>query len=105
MMPNVDKIVYGITGTTISAIGVSISVTELQAIVSIIITVAGFLISVFIPLVIKLINKIRKAKEDGVITKEELEDIVNTGKEIVQQTDTLIKETKDKSDKLKGENK
>ena len=105
MMPNVDKIVYGITGTTISAIGVSISVTELQAIVSIIITVAGFLISVFIPLVIKLINKIRKAKEDGIITKEELEDIANTGKEIVQQTDTLIKETKDKSDKLKGENK
>lgn len=105
MMPNVDKIVYGITGTTISAIGVSISVTELQAIISIIITVAGFLISVFIPLVIKLINKIRKAKEDGVITKEELEDIANTGKEIVQQTDTLIKETKDKSDKLKGENK
>ena len=39
----------GIAGTALSAIGASISVTELQAIVSIIITVAGFLLGVVLP--------------------------------------------------------
>jgi Ca2+-binding EF-hand superfamily protein len=43
--------------------------------------------------------KIKKAKEDGKIDKEELEDIMSTGKEIVDQTGSLIKEIKEESDK------
>lgn len=71
----------GIAGTCISAIGASISVTELQAIISIVVTVLGFLIGVVLPWVLRLIAKIKKAKADGKITAEELEDIADTAKE------------------------
>ena len=86
----------GITGTVMSATGAGLSVTELQAIISIVITVLGFIISVLIPLVIKIVKKVKAAKEDGVITKEEAADILETGKEIKDATESLIKEVSDK---------
>ena len=51
-----DKMLLGVTGTAVGAVGTSLSVTELQAIISIIVTLAGFIISVFIPLIIKLVK-------------------------------------------------
>ena len=93
-----DKLLFGLTGTAVSAAGAGLSVTEIQAIVSIVVTVLGFIISVFIPLCIKLYNKIKKAKEDGKIDKEELEDIVETGKEIVDKTKETIENIKNKKD-------
>ena len=95
MVPD-DKIMVGILGTSVSMIGAGLSVTELQAIISIIVTIAGFIISVLIPLFIKLYNKIKHAKEDGKIDKEEMEDIVSTGKEILDETKKVIDEVKDK---------
>ena len=91
-----DKILIGILGTSISAVGAGMSVTELQAIISMIVTIAGFIISVLIPLCIKLYYKIKDAKEDGKIDKEEMEDIVSTGKEILDETKKVIDEVKDK---------
>jgi len=49
-----------------------------------------------IPLCIKLYNKIKHAKEDGKIDKEEMEDMVSTGKEILDETKKVIDEVKDK---------
>ena len=86
----------GIIGTAVSATGAGLSVTELQAIISIIVTIAGFVISVLVPLGIKLYKKIKAAKEDGKIDKEEMEDIISTGKEIVDETKKVIDEVKDK---------
>ena len=91
-----DKILVGILGTSISAVGAGMSVTELQAIISMIVTVAGFIISVLIPLCVKLYNKIKEAKKDGKVDKEELEDIMSTGKEILDETKKVIDEVKDK---------
>ena len=91
-----DKIMMGILGTSVSAVGAGLSVTDLQAIISIIVTIAGFIISVFIPLCVKLYNKIKHAKEDGKIDKEEMKDIVSTGKEILDETKKVIDEVKDK---------
>lgn len=91
-----EKMLLGITGTVMSATGAGLSVTELQAIISIVITVLGFIISVLIPLVIKIVKKVKAAKEDGVITKEEAADILETGKEIKDATESLIKEVSDK---------
>lgn len=81
-----DIITCGIVGTAVSATGAGLSVTELQAIISIIVTIAGFVISVLVPLGIKLYKKIKKALEDKKITKEEAEDIMNTVQEIVDET-------------------
>ena len=91
-----DKILVGLLGTSISAVGAGMSVTELQAIISMIVTVAGFIISVLIHLCVKLYKKIKHAKEDGKIDKEEMEDIVSTGKEILDETKKVIDEVKDK---------
>ena len=91
-----DKILIGILGTSISAVGAGMSVTELQAIISMIVTVAGFIISVLIPLCVKLYHKIKDAKKDGKVDKEELEDIMSTGKEILDETKKVIDEVKDK---------
>ena len=91
-----DKIMIGILGTSVSAVGAGLSVTELQAIISIIVTVLGFIISVLIPLCVKLYNKIKDAKEDGKVDKEEMEDIIYTGKEILDETKKVIDEVKDK---------
>ena len=92
-----DNLYIGLVGTAISATGASLSVTDLQAIISIIVTIAGFIISVLIPLGIKLVNKIKAAKADGKVDKEEMEDILSTGQEILEETKKVIDEVKDKN--------
>ena len=97
MLPD-DKLMMGIIGTAVSATGAGLSVTEVQAIISIIVTVAGFVISVLVPLIIKLVKKIKDAKADGKITKEEVDDIASTVKEIVDESSKVIEEVSDKSE-------
>ena len=100
MLPD-EKMMLGIVGTAVSATGAGLSVTELQAIISIVVTILGFVISVLIPLVIKIVKKIKAAKEDGVITKEEVEDIASTAKEIVDESSKLIEEVSQKEKEKK----
>lgn len=85
-----DTVGFGLIGTAIGAVGAGLSITEVQAIVSIIITVAGFVISVLVPLSIKLYKKIKKALEDKKITKEEAADILETVDEIVEETKKAV---------------
>lgn len=92
-----DNLYIGLVGTAISATGASLSVTDLQAIISIIVTIAGFIISVLIPLIIKLTNKIKAAKADGKVDKEEMKDILSTGQEILEETKKVIDKIDDKN--------
>ena len=92
-----DNLYVGILGTAISATGASLSVTDLQAIISIIVTIAGFIISVLIPLLFKLAVKIKTAKEDGKVDKEEMKDILSTGQEILEETKKVIDKIDDKN--------
>ena len=92
-----DNLYIGLVGTAISATGASLSVTDLQAIISIIVTIAGFVISVLIPLGIKLVNKIKAAKADGKVDKEEMKDILSTGQEILEETKKVIDKIDDKN--------
>lgn len=91
-----DNLTAGLFGTAISAAGAGLSVNELQAIISMTVTIVGFIISVLIPLGVKLVNKIKAAKKDGKIDKDEMKDIVSTGKEILDETKKVIDEIKDK---------
>ena len=92
-----DNLHIGIAGTMVSAAGAGLSVTDLQAIISIIITVAGFVISVLIPLLLKLAAKIKAAKEDGKVDKEEMKDIISAGQEILEETKKVIDKIDDKN--------
>lgn len=108
MLPD-EKIIIGVAGTAVSAVGASISVTEMQAIISIIVTVAGFVISVLIPTIIKIVKKVKEAKKDGVITEEEKQDIINEitvgGKTIVDEGKKVVESVKkaEESEKSEGE--
>ena len=102
-MDNADKLMCGVVGTAISAAGTGLAINEIQAIVSIVITIAGFIISVLIPLIMKLIHKIKVAREDGKVTKEEVDDIASTVKEIVDESSKVIGEVSDK--KSEGDKK
>ena len=97
IMMQEDKIMVGLLGTSVSALGAGLSVTELQAIISIIVTILGFIISVLIPLGTKLVNKIKAAKADKKIDKEEMKDIISTGKEILDETKKVIDDVIDKN--------
>ena len=92
-----DNLHIGIAGTAISTIGAGLSVTELQAIISMTVTIVGFIISVLIPLGCKLVNKIKAAKKDGKVDKEEMKDILSTGQEILEETKKVIDKIDDKN--------
>ena len=96
-MMSEDNVYIGMLGTVLSATGVGLSVTELQAIISIIVTVLGFIISVLIPLCIKLYNKFKQAKEDDKVDKEEMKDIISTSQEILEETKKVINKIDNKN--------
>ena len=78
-----------LTGSVISFIGLNFSITELDSIISIICSVTGLILAVVsftVPRIIRLIKKIRKAKEDGIITNDELDEM---GQDVSELADGL----------------
>ena len=78
-----------LTGSLISFIGLNYSITELDSIISIICSVTGLILAVVsftVPRIIRLIKKIRKAKEDGIITNDELDEM---GQDVSELADGL----------------
>ena len=72
-----EKLYGGIIGTTLSAVGAGLSLEQIQQIVSIVCTCVGFIITLISVVIIPLIKHIKKAKEDGEISPEEVEEAVN----------------------------
>lgn len=91
-MDTTEQIVFGITGTAISTAGIAISVNEIQVIISIIVTIAGFIFSILIPGVQKLIKIIKEAKSDGHIDE-------NEKKLIGAQIEVLVDKSKETAEK------
>ena len=89
-----DKIMAGVAGTLVSACGTALSINEVQAIVSIVVTVLGFLLGVVLPWSLKLAAKIKKAREDGKVTSEELKDIADTASEFADNGKNKSKKEK-----------
>ena len=94
-----DKLMCGLVGTAVSAAGTGLAISEVQAVISIIITVLGFIISVVVPFILKIIKKIKEAKKDGHITEEEAKDIMNTviedGKDVLDEAKELTNKKKE----------
>ena len=85
------ELLAGLLGTVLSSAGAMADVNEVLTIVSTIITILGGIMTL---IVIPLVTWYKRAKEDGKITKEELQegiDIVKDG----------VEELKDKQDKEK----
>lgn len=96
MTVNDNNIAGAICGNVMSALGIAMSTTELSQIISIVCTVIGTIITVVSALVIPVWKTIRKAKEDGEITPDEVQDIINKAKEGL---DKIQGDKKDDSEK------
>ena len=83
-----------VVGNALSTTGLLTAVESAQTIsiiVSTIITVLGFILSVVVPFILKMIKKVKEAKADGKITVEEAQDIINDiNKEIEDHKDEVI---------------
>ena len=78
------EVLGGSIGTALSAVGTAIQVDEVLKYVSLAITIIGGIISMII---IPILNWYKKSKEDGKISKEELEEgvkIISDGIESVK---------------------
>ena len=94
-MEQLEKILPA-TGTILGGVGICLSVNDIQTIMSIVATCLSIITSVIFT-IIKVVDKYKKAKEDGVITKEEQEDISNTIKEGTEEVSEKVKELEDKT--------
>lgn len=82
-----NKTLIGLLGSAISSMGLVISTEQLEQIISIICSVIGVIIVIVSSIIIPLVQWHKKAKEDGKISKEELEEaqkIVSNGVEEVK---------------------
>lgn len=96
-MIDIKNLTGMIIGNTVSFVGLSLSANEVDAILSIVCSIVGLLITI-ISIVISVIRWVKKSKEDGKITAEELgelEDIINSG----------MHDLNDKIDKMNKEDK
>lgn len=83
-------------GTVLTFIGLTLSVTELQAMFSLIATIIGIIL-IIIDGCLKIHDRIKKAKADGKITEEEKDEIFDTVHEVVDD----VKEELHKHDNVK----
>lgn len=92
---NIQSLICGSIGSAISFAGCSAQTLEdMDHIFSIVCGIIGVVITVVTCIVIPVIRKIRAAKSDGTITKDEVKDIIDT-------IDKGIDEVKDEVDKHK----
>lgn len=89
---SIQKGLGGLAGVIVSSTGITVG--EIESIVSIICSIVGLLITIIFVVVIPVIKKVIAAKKDGKITEDEIEDIIDTVQNGLQQT-------KDEIDKMK----
>lgn len=89
MINDNHSVIGALTGSVISFIGLNYSITELDSIISIVCSITGLILAVVsftVPRIIRLVKKIRKAKEDGIITNDELDEM---GQDVSELADGL----------------
>ena len=94
-MMNSKDTIGAVTGNVLSLFGLSVSMSELEALVGIICSVLGIIVTIISALVIPLVRKVKAAKADGKITADEAEDIAKTVKDGIETTIDKIKDEKD----------
>lgn len=93
---NIKSFYASIVGNALSITSVSLSAQESEAVVSIICMIVGLLITIVSGIIIPLYKWYKKAKEDGKITSEEIDEAV---KIIEDGTDKIKNQTEKKGDK------
>lgn len=92
------KLFGGVAGTMISSAGITIA--DINEWVSLVCSLIGIIITIVTCIVLPVIAKIKKASEDGKITGDEIEDINNTLKQGLEETNKVL-DNEDKKEKRK----
>ena len=82
------KLFGGAAGTMISSAGITIA--DINEWVSLFCSLIGIIITITTCIVLPLIAKIKNAAEDGKVTGDEIEDINNTLKQGVEETNKVL---------------
>lgn len=94
------SVIGALTGSVISFIGLNYSITEVESVISIVCSVTGLVLAIVsfsVPRIIRLVKKIRKAKEDGIITNDELDEMGQDVSELADGLNDIInRKDKDK---------
>ena len=85
----IKEFVLGLIGTGMSSVGAIVDVNQVLSIISTIITIVGGILTL---IVIPLITWWKKAKEDGKITKEEIDEAT----QIIKDGTEGLKDKKEK---------
>ena len=85
----IREFILGLIGTGMSSVGAIVDVNQVLSIISTIITIVGGIITL---IVIPLITWWKKAKEDGQITKEEIDEAT----QIIKDGTEGLKDKKEK---------
>ena len=100
-MADIKNLTGMLIGNMVSFVGLSMSANEVDTILSIVCSVVGLLITI-VSIVISVVKWVKKSKEDGKITAEELgelEDIINSGMhDLNDKIDKINKEDKKNGD-------
>ena len=86
-----NELIGGLAGTSLSALGTALQVTEVLQTISLIITIFGALVSF---VVVPLLSWYSKVKKDGKITTEELSEGAQIVSDGVKKTQDAIEEKK-----------
>ena len=89
MINDNHSVIGALTGSVISFIGLNYSITEVESVISIVCSVTGLILAIVsftVPRIIRIIKKVRKAKEDGKITNDELDEM---GQDVSELADGL----------------
>ena len=93
-----DKVAGGIVGTSLSAVGTATQTNQVLQTISLILTIVGTIIII----AMAILNWWKKSKEDGKLSKEE----INEGIDIIKNgVDSIYDNIEDFNDKQKGEKK
>lgn len=91
-MKNINELIAGIFATGTSAVGTALQPSEVLQIISMVITILGGIVSL---IVLPLLNWYNKAKKDGKITPEEINEGVKTLQEGLDGVKNIVDENKD----------
>ena len=89
-MDNVKSFIGGVSGSAISFLGLSLE--DADHIIGIVCGVVGILITIVSTVILPLLRRIKKAKEDGKITLDEVADIIENTTEDIKKINDDVKE-------------
>ena len=92
-MDNVKSFIGGVGGSAVSFLGLSLE--DADHIVGIVCGVVGLIITIISTIIVPLLRRIKKAKEDGKITFDEVADIIENTTEDIKKVNDNIKDNAD----------